>query len=222
MIDLEIRNGKYYWPKYAKPDNGRYLRHAETDLAEAIKFAPGRGVVVQAGGHVGMWPMWLTHHFGHVVTFEPHPTNYAALAKNLATHAGPGRFTANEGALSDMIGDAVLKVSKNAGGHSLGAGSNGEGEFINVKTFTIDFTMGDCPVDFICLDIEGHELPALQGAQRVLRRDRPLLMIEMRGHGIKKGRGNSDDDIIRYLDELEYEPVKTIRNDRLFMYRGNM
>ena len=34
-------------------------------------------------------------------------------------------------------------------------------------------------VTFIKLDVEGHELPALRGAEQTIRRDRPVLLVEL-------------------------------------------
>jgi FkbM family methyltransferase len=36
------------------------------------------------------------------------------------------------------------------------------------------------PVDWLKIDVEGHEIPVLRGAERILREDRPILQIEIR------------------------------------------
>ena len=45
--------------------------------------SPETKLCVQAGGHLGYWPLMLAKKFAHVVTFEPEPYAYAALAKNI-------------------------------------------------------------------------------------------------------------------------------------------
>jgi FkbM family methyltransferase len=51
------------------------------------------------------------------------------------------------------------------------------------------------PVNFIKLDVQSMELPALRGAHDLLVRDKPVLMIE-----------SPDEPIVAYLDGLGYAP----------------
>ena len=48
---------------------------------------------------------------------------------------------------------------------------------VTLQVDTIDSIVGDSSVSFIKMDIEGSELPALQGAIKTLERSRPILAI---------------------------------------------
>ena len=58
-------------------------------------------------------------------------------------------------------------------------GAEEEEKVTTVRVTTIDGTVGDEPVGFIKMDIEGSEFGALHGAERTIRRDRPLLALSV-------------------------------------------
>jgi FkbM family methyltransferase len=135
-------------------------------------LAPKRRVVVQAGGCSGLWPMALAHHFETVYTFEPEPANFAALAQNCR---GLANVHATRAALSDRVGTAGLTRPKvQAGLWRL----EGEGD---VPLLPLD-SLGLSRVDALVLDVEGHEVQALRGAERVIAAHRPLLWFEYLHH----------------------------------------
>ena len=57
--------------------------------------------------------------------------------------------------------------------------------------------------DLIKLDIEGCEFAALRGAQRLLKRFRPVLYLELNAHWMKRF-GWTFRDLLNYLEPLEY------------------
>jgi hypothetical protein len=70
------------------------------------------------------------------------------------------------------------------------------------------------PLDFcdaIFLDLEGYEIPALQGAQRTLTNHHPLLVVEENKHG--NHRGYSYGDIERLLAPLKYKVIDRVGED---------
>jgi len=87
------------------------------------------------------------------------------------------------------LGDSetsVKVVTQAENGYVLGGGAYLEsmrpdfayGDAAAVPMMTIDDTVGDRRVSVIHLDVEGAELLALIGAERCIRRDRPVLMLE--------------------------------------------
>lgn len=206
-MELEQREQGFWWPKYAKPSGTRYLDHA-ADMKHALKYASKMHIAVQAGGHVGMWPLWLSSHFRNVITFEPEPRNYAALIAN--TQGRPNILAYNAG-LSDDGKPVRLNVSKNSGGHNL-TQEDGDTQTIRID----DLMLADC--DLIVLDVEGYELPALLGARHTIAKYRPVIQLEDRGHGTKKGRGDTFADIVACLSILGYKERDRVRNDAIFVH----
>lgn len=130
--------------------------------------AAGRRAVVQAGGCVGLWPLALAKYFQRVYTFEPEPTNYACLQRNIAA---VGHITAQQAALGDRADCVGLTRPK------VGAGLwrvDGAGD---IPMVVLDDVVDDA-IDAIVLDVEGSEVPALRGCERLIATHRPLLWFE--------------------------------------------
>lgn len=194
----------FLWPHGAEAYGRRYIAHA-ADMKTALKFTTRRRTVVQAGGHVGVWPWWLSGHFANVVTFEPEPANYEALVRNLEAHAVANvrSFPAGLGAASGRAG--LSFNSKNIGGHKL---RPGEGDTLVVS---ID-EQGLSDVDLIVLDVEGWEFPALEGARATIERSRPVIMLEDRGHAERFGFGGLP-EILTMLEPLGYRERARVAHD---------
>lgn len=105
---------------------------------------------------------------GTVFAFEPHLGNFATLQKNVEIN-GCKNVVPVKRAVSDKSGYANLFMGGDNTLHSL---SNRVGKAIMVETVALDeFFDEDCQVDVIKIDIEGAEMLALLGAERLIRRN---------------------------------------------------
>lgn len=62
-------------------------------------------------------------------------------------------------------------------GNGIGGGSVSQASGVEVPCVRLDDALADEHVSFIKMDIEGAELQALEGARRLIRRDRPVLAV---------------------------------------------
>lgn len=115
---------------------------------------------------------------GHarVSALEPLPQNLAALEQTIATH----EFGRNIAAIPFGAGatPSTAEIDSDADDIDPRAtlrGKDGASSFIRIET--IDRLFANDRVDFIKIDIEGHDPAALEGAKMVLNRDRPGLAI---------------------------------------------
>lgn len=161
------RNG-FWWP--TDDDWCHKVIHGEvSDADDALRFAKGHTLAVQAGGNVGVWAAHLAKQFAKVVTVEPDALNYECLVRNVPTNVDHRR--AGFGAEPGSVG--LVNVKGNAGAHYVG----GDGE---IPVITIDsLNLSAC--DFLCLDIEGFEPQALRGAEQTIRKYHPVIMFEEKG-----------------------------------------
>jgi hypothetical protein len=116
-------------------------------------------------------------------------------------------------ALSDRTGDATLKVVTAETGRSTIERANlveraGAVEVLTVPTRRLDdYARTIEAVGCIKIDVEGHEEAVLRGAENILVRDRPSLIIEIE----ERHKRKSISTITRYLAALGY---------RGFFFRG--
>jgi FkbM family methyltransferase len=153
-------------PDFTFPEEKTVTAHV---AAQAIAgLVTERRAVVQAGGCSGLWPLALSQYFERVYTFEPAPSNFPYLSQNIA---GKPSITAYPVALGETpCGVALVRTKPKAGLWRV----DGDGETPMVR---LDAVVAE-PVDAIVLDVEGSELPALRGAERLIAAHRPLLWFE--------------------------------------------
>lgn len=195
-----IEHDGFLWPE---TDNHchKVIKDELKDIDKALAFDDRRSVAVQAGGNVGVWAAHLAEMFETVYTFEPDPDNYHCLVQNV-----PANVIHQQAALCNRPGSIRLEVDpKNVGAHYV----NGKGK---IPAITLDsLELPGC--DYLCLDIEGFEPLALQGAEQTIAKYKPLIHIEEKGlseryYGIAKGTAEQ-----WLADTFGYAVVKKIRKD---------
>lgn len=147
-----------------------------------VQLAPD-DVVIDAGGFIGDTAVLFHHKLGgrcHVHSFELLDENLRLMLHNLERNGVPSeRVTINRMALAASTGDEiVVGAGATQGATNMFGREAGGGE--RVSTITLDDYVGElglARVDFIKMDIEGAEVPALQGAQHTIRHFRPKLAI---------------------------------------------
>lgn len=134
-----------------------YKRHAEA-LKFVLPFVREKKLAVQAGGHVGAYPVWLSGKFERVLTFEPDPNVYRALQLNC--------FELQVPTTAHRVTTFPLALGHGPRVNQLG------GMVIALDTLQLS------RLDLLCLDIEGGEHLALCGAINTIERYRPVILVE--------------------------------------------
>ena len=195
----------YYWVDGMEEYYYRYVRHMK-DAEVILPHVRDRETVVQAGGHVGLWPLYLASVFREVITFEPEVENFEVLLRNIE---GVRNVTAYNALIGSDVGDVGMKVSpKNTGGHHVDPEGSG-------YTITTLDTLGLESCDAIVLDVEGQELNSLIGAEETIREFRPVLMMEDKSH-VKKG-GCTTEELHEYLESIGYTAHSRKSKDTVFI-----
>lgn len=169
---------RLFWPDYdAAPErtHAYVLKHLP-DVDMTVAAAAHHGLCIQAGGHVGLWPLNLAESFDRVLTYEPDPALFECLEKNTAKKRN---IIARPFGLGASNGAATMRPDKKAGSWSIDAKGT-----VPVELVTIDgelAALGWPRCDAIVLDIEGYELEALKGAAETLERFKPVLHVEELG-----------------------------------------
>jgi FkbM family methyltransferase len=179
----------------------RYADRAERHLLDR-HLSPG-SVVVDAGANIGIYSQFLARCVGAagmVHSFEPDLENFARLR---AAVAGLPNVRVNRLALSDKTGDSLLYLSKQLNVDHRAYPTEGETRrSVPIRSIKLDdyFKPGE-RVDLIKMDIQGYELHALRGANRVLEDNSDIkLLVEFWPYGLKQA-GADWIDVIAALVE---------------------
>ncbi len=149
----------------------------ELAVTEAIyRLARAGETAIDLGANLGYHTSLLAHRVGgegSVHAFEPHPALYERLCRNVGHLPGVRVYQC---AVSDYEGDAFLDqpddFALNMGRSSLADRG------IPITVNTLDATIPDEPIGLMKIDIEGHELAALNGGARTLARTRHVIFEE--------------------------------------------
>jgi FkbM family methyltransferase len=169
--------------------------------------------VLDLGANVGNYTARLSQLVGatgRVLAMEPVPETFELLTSNLARF--PLRnVTLFNIAASNRIGLAGMNVPKLETGlenRYMARLSDVDSKF-DVLCLPVDAFDLAAPVRFVKVDVEGHELQALQGMRNLLMRDHPVLVVEGRSA-----------EVAAFLAGLGYSHEQTERSpNRVFRPR---
>ncbi|HLL26828.1 MAG TPA: FkbM family methyltransferase [Xanthobacteraceae bacterium] len=160
---------------------GEEARTGEPELALLDRLVPRGGTAIDAGANYGIFAYALAAIADRVVAFEPNP-DCARFARRMLR----GRAEVHELALSDAEGRATFHVPLSDEGMVLHFAGNLKGthsQFRNRKTYQVEVRTLDSfdfsDVRFIKADVEGSEREVLDGARKLIERDRPALLLEL-------------------------------------------
>jgi FkbM family methyltransferase len=135
---------------------------------------------VDCGANVGLWSLvaaGCVGSTGRVTAFEPNPSAYERLTRNLVASGPIGRRV---GAFNVAVASQSGRVSFETGTHhNLGRiVADAPAGTMSVSAVPLDEHLADTPVRVLKLDIEGGEAAALRGACRTLSVQRPWVCAE--------------------------------------------
>lgn len=144
----------------------------EPELAKLASYVPRCATAVDVGAWYGPWTRGLRRIADRVVAIEP----TAELARCVRSAYPDVRVV--EAVASDHAGTAELFLPSGGPGTGTSSIEHGTGATVTVTRLTLD-ELELTGVGFMKLDVEGHEMPALLGGEQTIRRDRPLLLVEL-------------------------------------------
>ncbi len=162
---------------------GLYERH---ELSFLQRVLPRGGTFIDIGAHFGVYSRYAAHTVGpdgEVFSFEPLTPVFSNLT--VATQGFPQIRCFRQGISDTCRGTVEFKIPLLFGAIPEPALASVEGcSGYAYTTEAADVLSLDSirdrfrKVDFIKIDVEGHELACLQGARELLRQHRPLVQFE--------------------------------------------
>ncbi len=170
---------------YTLPISGSF-EPKETEFLR--KLVKPTWVCIDIGACFGWYTTLLASNVGSdgfVHAFEPLPDNYAELVLNIELNELDNVGIERIG-LSNRTQSSILVRDPDAVSGVVDTGSNSsESDRFEVSMSRLDDYVGRVGIrriDFIKIDVEGHERAVLEGGVTAIRKFRPTLMIEIQRH----------------------------------------
>ena len=173
-------------------------------------------VVYEVGAFQGLLTLFFSGRAKEVIAYEPNPSSYRRVLENLRLNGRTNVRVRNlavgerEGSLT-LLSDALMPGGT-SGDPALAEqirGSSPAARAIEVPVVSLDADIdahGLPAPDFVKIDIEGMELPALRGMQQTVARHRPALYLEMHGATMAHKDRNVR-AIVDFLGDLGYTAI---------------
>jgi FkbM family methyltransferase len=165
---------------YMRYRTAKEMRRGEAEVALLPFLADPARVSLDIGANKGVYTWLLRGCSREVHAFEPNPKMFRFLSRLRG-----GNVHVSPIALSNESGQAVLRVPRHRRGGFSNQGASlssvkvADGyEGVAIEARRLD-DMDIADIGFIKIDVEGFEQAVLDGAQRTIARDRPVLLIEM-------------------------------------------
>ena len=183
----------------------------ENNLIKYVeKYLIEDSVILDIGANIGTWSIPLAIKNRKIYSFEPFDTSYYALCGNIFINNKESLIYPRQCALTDNIDtktSMMLPEQVNMGGCKLVESDNTNKNRYTLATLdSFQFER----VDFIKLDVEGHELNVLKGGVNTILKYKPVILFEcwdVNSHhwnGIK----NVCVELMDYIKSLGYKITK--------------
>lgn len=175
----------------------------------------GAKTVYEVGAFQGILTLFFSSRAKEVIAYEPNPPSHRRVLQNLRLnrrenvrlrHLAVGAEAGTLTLLSDPLMPGGTSGDPAVAGQ-IRAGSPATAVTVPVVTLDEDIAAAGLPApDFIKIDIEGMELPALRGMERTLKQHGPELYMEMHGATIEQ-KDHNVRAIVDFVTAAGYEYI---------------
>ena len=186
-------------PRYRLAATYYYLRFSgilDGEIYIIKELVKARGIAIDIGANEGAWSYPLSRIFPRVEAFEPIP-DCAAIIKD----SGKKNIIAYQVAISSTDGVKELHIPVFKGKLLTAYATFGdlEGQY---RTMSIPVRRLDdysfTGVAFVKIDVEGHELEVIKGAEATIRREKPVMIVEIEQRHLNFPMAVVFDEIIKF------------------------
>jgi FkbM family methyltransferase len=186
---------------------------AEPEYAKLAEWLAEGDWVIDVGANVGHYTLQLARLVGgtgRVIAFEPVPDTFELLASNVSAAAvrNVSLFNAAVSVQTAAMGISMPRFDSGLKNYYMAALTAKDSEF-DVLTIALDSIQLPRRIALVKIDVEGHELQALQGMEKLLGKDHPRLIVEGVSEGVRD-----------FLDRLDYDFIQLPQSpNRIFSPR---
>lgn len=183
----------------------------EIEQLLANMVAPGMSVL-DIGANLGYYTLQMARAGARVHAFEAFPYNHSLLVKNVAENG------LTESVVTHLVGCAsepgtgrvcALQETTNLGSMFIltdAAAPVPDGfDSMEIPLARVDDLVPETEViEIVKIDIEGAELAAFRGMDRILRRDRPVILLELNSRTLRDYHGVEPRELVEFLRSYGY------------------
>ena len=183
------------------------LNYQRKSYDAALQYVTNRSLAIDIGAHVGFFSMYMMNDFESVRAFEPIPDNRECYMANMEHFYKDDDWKCFNIAASNKKGKVNIdrQSEHNSGGWEVSSSGR---EF---NTDMIDNYSEEWNVGLVKIDVQGHELPVLQGMLKTMNKNKPVILIEV------VHRGVTNEDIDALLVSNNYMKQDQIKKDSIYL-----
>ncbi|MHB9003847.1 MAG: FkbM family methyltransferase [Coriobacteriia bacterium] len=167
--------------------------HEFEDMAFLLHFLRADGAFVDVGANAGAYTVLAGAAVGaEVLAFEPIPATYERLVANVRLNSGATRVRCVNKAVGSASGTLEFTTQLDAENHAIAPGETRQSTAL-VEVTTLDREVSGSFPEMLKIDVEGFELPVIEGASRVLANSvLRAAVIELNGSSRRYGFADAD------------------------------
>jgi len=169
----------------------------------ALGLDTRQSIALDIGANIGNHSLYLSDYFKEVYSIEPNTRTFKILSLNAELVSNVKCF--NYG-LSEEARTASMNINPCNSGESSVTDVRGSGDnSVELKTLDTCFT-GMENLQLIKLDVEGHELQVLKGAEKTIKNNLPIILFEQHESDFSQGQS----PVIALLRDYGYRKFAVI------------
>jgi FkbM family methyltransferase len=170
-----------------------------------IKLAARKSCLFDAGAHVGLFSLIFCGLGPNktAIAYEPSSQILPTLYEHVKLNNFQNRITVRPVAIGSHDGEASFSVEDSGFVQILSSPLSSGKTTVPVKTIDSECQQLGLTPDLLKIDVEGFELEALRGAQRLLQSAKPDILLEVHLNYLEE-MGLSSRDITEFLEGLGY------------------
>ena len=192
---------------------GMYEKEALDGLKDCIfnKIDTQKSVCLDVGANIGNHTLYFAQFFNQVYSIEPHPEIFELLKFNVRKYNNVKVF---QFGLSNKNDEMIIATDQDTSYGSSSLRNKVHSKFekdaddfnVQVKKFDDFFNQinEENNISFIKLDVENHELQALQGMKKTLKQNSPIICFEQHENQFDNFGKELSSTTINFLKDNEY------------------
>ncbi len=155
--------------------------YIEPEMALLKKIIKPTSIAIDIGGNRGIYSYYISKLCKRIEIFEPNPTCFNILESWASSIEGINVHNlalSNEEGISKLFIPIDLNGVEHDSSGSIQKNTSSNSRFEMVELQRLDAFRFE-KIDFIKIDVEGHELSVLEGAKQIINDYKPALLVEI-------------------------------------------